>query len=326
MSSLRSLLDVADAGDLPVTTFYGPRNSHQYIYRGGHPGYWEYGSSHNYYWHEISWCAPCSCVCKIQWELWGGGGSGNGACCCKGGFDGMAGQYTKCTICAKNNSNSFDDSGNGHPYSLDGCCWRLYVASHTCRGPSDGGNFDGCKTYISGPIMDNFCACGGCHGHACWYWGGSGGGRAGCKGMQYNCQNSSACHRWQTHCYCATEDCRKCCREMGKDFWGNVGSYAQGDCDDCGNWCMHKNISPMPAGLDSSMGTLHVRRNRQMHTCGREESGWYQAYNGGISASCFGHGPPGSGGFGAHVFGGGCCCGSEGGSGMIKITLFCKGG
>lgn len=181
MSSLRDLLDVATTDGIPVATYYGPQNAHQIWWRGGHC--WYYESSHNYHWAENRWCVPSCCVCKVQFEVWGGGGGGGGSCCCMSGVNGYSGQYNKFTVCAATQGVN----------QLDACCYVMCAGTVTCRHPGNGG-FDGCKSYVVGPGLDNFCACGGCHGYACCF--GSGSSRWGCK-MRMNWQTGQPHCRWQ---------------------------------------------------------------------------------------------------------------------------------
>jgi len=307
MSSLRNLLDTASADSLPVATYYGPQNSAQIWYRGGHC--WEYNSNHNYFWQDFVWCVPNRCVCKVEFEIWGGGGGGSGACCCMQGWNGHSGQYNKCTVCATDRGVT----------QLDGCCYCICVASVTCRYPSNGG-FDGCKSYIVGPGLDNFCACGGCYGNSCCFGSGS---PAGCRFCQ-NWMTGEPWSRWQTDKYCAERACRDKCCLYGKEYWGAVNSYNQFDRCDCGDWCDMKNIVPTAPYQDGKFGTFHTTRRCSMATCGREATMWMEGNNGGLSGDCFRNGPPGMGGFSADVFGGGCCCGSEGAAGLAKITIYCK--
>lgn len=309
MSSLRELLDVADTNSIPVATYYGPQNSHQIWYRGSHC--YEYSDTHNYFWQNLNWCVPCNCVCKVEFEIWGGGGGGAGSCCCMAGsWNGQSGQYNKTTICAATLGSN----------QLDGCCYCICVASITCRTPTNGG-YDGCKSFILGPGLDNFCACGGCHGRSCCF--GSGSSAGGCQ-FRMNWMVGQPWDRWQTQCWCANNACRELCCEYGKEFWGNVGSYSQNDCTDCGNWCNQKMIVPTSPYQDGKFGTFHHLRHHTMATCKRDLTMWLQGNNGGLSSDCFRNGPPGMGGFSSDTYGGGCCCGSEGAAGLAKITIYCK--
>lgn len=308
MSSLRDLLDLATTDALPVTTYYGPQNAHQIWWRGGHC--WQYDNNHNYAWQEFAWCVPCCCICKLQFEVWGGGGGGGGACCCMHGTNGYSGQYNKFTVCAA-------DLGANH---LDGCCYCYCAGSVTCRHPGNGG-FDGCKSFVVGPGLNNFCACGGCHGYACCF--GGGGSRWGCQFRQ-NWQTGQPHCRWQCDKYLEEREWREAECDLGREYWGQIGGYGQMDCSDCGNWCMWKNSYPNAPYQDGKFGTFNVQRLCAMATCGRTATGWSQGNNGGLSSDCFRNGPPGQGGFTASVFGGGCCCSSEGSAGLVKVTWFCK--
>lgn len=310
MSSLRDLLDIADPSVVPVTTYYGPQGSHQIWFRGAHC--WEYNSNHNYNWQELCWCVPACCVCKLEIEIWGGGGGGSGACCCMMGWNGHSGQYNKVTLCAS--------QSNINGTSLDGCKYCFCAASITCRYPSNGG-FDGCKSWVNGPGLDNFCACGGCYGNSCCF--GSSNYAGGCR-TRINWMTGEAWNRWQTNCWSQDRACREYCCEYGKEYWGAQNSYNQMDCADCGNWCMMKNYVPTAPYMDGKFGTLHTTRRCSMATCGREATMWMEGNNGGISGDCWRNGPPGMGGFSADVFGRGCCCGSEGAAGLVKITWHCK--
>jgi len=312
MSSLRDLLDVASTDGIPVATYYGPQNAHQIYWRGGHC--WYYESSHNYNWATYNWCVPSCCVCKVQFEIWGGGGGGGGSCCCMSGVNGYSGQYNKYTVCA-------DQQGVNQ---LDQCCYVLCAGTITCRHPGNGG-FDGCKSYVVGPGLDNFCACGGCHGYSCCFGGGSS--RWGCR-FRMNWQTGQPHCRWQCDKsagqYSESRTNRDAACEFGREYWGNVGSYNQMDCQECGNWCMMKHSSPTSPYLDGKFGTFNHQRHHSMATCGRTETNWLAGNNGGLSSDCFRNGPPGHGGFSSDTFGGGCCCSSEGAAGLVKVTWFCK--
>jgi hypothetical protein len=312
MSSLRDLLDVASTDGIPVATYYGPQNAHQIYWRGGHC--WYYESSHNYNWATYNWCVPSCCVCKVQFEIWGGGGGGGGSCCCMSGVNGYSGQYNKYTVCA-------DQQGVNQ---LDNCCYVMCAGTITCRYPASGG-FDGCKSYVVGPGLDNFCACGGCHGYSCCFGGGSS--RWGCR-FRMNWQTGQPHCRWQCDKsagqYSESRTNRDAACEFGREYWGNVGSYNQMDCQECGNWCMMKHSSPTSPYLDGKFGTFNHQRHHSMATCGRTETNWLAGNNGGLSSDCFRNGPPGHGGFSSDTFGGGCCCSSEGAAGLVKVTWFCK--
>lgn len=308
MSSLRNLLDVASSTLVPVATYYGPQNSHEIYFRGSHC--WVYDNNHDYNRQWFTWCVPPRCICKIQFEIWGGGGGGGGSCCCMTSWPAYSGQYQKCTVCAA-------DRGINQ---LDCCCYDICAGSVTCRHPGNGG-YDGCKSFVVGPGLDNFCACGGCHGYSCCfghaYYGGA------CT-TRLNWMTGEPWSRWQTDKYSCDLNCRACCNVRGKDYWGAVGGYNQSDCQDCGNWCWMKRFAPFAPGQDAKMGTFATVRYPEMADCGRRSTLWLTGNNGGLSGDCFRNGPPGMGAMGSDTYGGGCCCGSEGAAGLVKITLFCK--
>jgi len=308
MSSLRDLLDFADTNAIPTSTYYGPQNAHQIWWRGDNC--WNYSNNHDYAHQQMTWCVPSCCVCKVQFEIWGGGGGGGGACCCMSGVAGHSGQYNKYTLCAATQGVN----------QLDGCCYCLCAGSVTCRHPGNGG-FDGCKSFVVGPGLSNFCACGGCVGYSCCFGGGSS--RWGCQ-FRMNWQTSYSWCRWQTNCWSDEREIRECCCEYGKEYWGSQASYNQMDCQDCGNWYMMKNVSSTAPYQDGKFGTFNIQRHHSMATCGRVETLWLTGNNGGLSSDCFRNGPPGHGGFSADVFGNGCCCSSEGAAGLVKVTWYCK--
>ena len=215
-----------------------------------------------------------------------------------------------CTLCAA-------DMGVS---ALDGCCYDICVASGTCRHPSRGG-YDGCKSYVSGPGLSDFCACGGCHGWNCCHWVDS---YFACRTRKN--EIGPACNRWQTEHYPANDGAAyRSCEQKGKFFWGNLDSYIHYDCNPgCGNWCHKKDYHPVAPMFGARYGIHHVLRRPEMHSCGRRATMWLTGNNGGFSSSCHRNGPPGSGGVSAQVYGGGCCCSSEGAHGLIRVTLFCK--
>jgi hypothetical protein len=139
-----------------------------------------------------------------------------------------------------------------------------------------------------------------------------------------NWQTGEPYNRWQTDKFGSTRACRDYCCEAGREYWGNVGSYNQMDCQECGNWCMMKNSHASAPYQDGKFGTFNNVRHMRMYTCGRDETLWLTGQNGGMSADCFRNGPVGGGGFSSDTFGGGCCCSGEGAAGMVKVTWYCK--
>jgi hypothetical protein len=312
MSSLRDLLDVATTDNLPVATYYGEQQSHSIYYRGqGHCKCYS-DAQYSYGYQEFHWCVPQCCVEKVKFEIWGGGGGGGGGCCCMPGAPSHSGQYHQFTVCAS--TQGVND--------LDNCCYLFCVAPHTCRKPTSDG-FDGCKTYAIGPGLNNFCACGGCYSMSCC--NGAQNGYWGCS-HKYNWQVGEARGRWQTSAPATPDNsraARKICEDNGNYFWGNVQGYSQMDCGDNGNWCMQKPQIPMPAGIDSKMGSFSMMRKSSMAGCGEREAQFMAGNNGGVSNSCAMF-PVGSGVMSGDAFGGGCCCGYSGAPGQIRITWYCK--
>ncbi len=307
MSSLRDLLDVPSTDVVPIQTYMGG-GQHQIYYRGNMC--WQFESSYNYDWQRIRWCVPNQCICRVKFEMWGGGGGGSGTCCCSIAWSGHSGQYSACTVCAAVQSVS----------QLDGCCYDICVANGTCRYPS-GGGFDGCKSYITGPGLSDFCACGGCHGHQCCHWMDS---YFSCR-TKKSCTGPSCCRTQSEHYTLNSSDCMEECEKYGKWYWNGLTPYIHYDCNPgCGNYCMKKDYHPYPAMYGARYGVYNAMRKHTMATCGRTETLWLTGNNGGLSGDCWRNGVPGGGGVSAQVFGGGCCCSSEGAHGLVRITLFCK--
>ena len=99
-----------------------------------------------------NWCMPCGTT-RATFEIWGGGGAGAGACCCMMGIPGTTGAYSVKTL-------SYPAVQGGYTYSM---C----VAPPTFQTGSTSRGRRGCKTYITGPGLSNFCAEGGYGGCTC---------------------------------------------------------------------------------------------------------------------------------------------------------------
>jgi hypothetical protein len=123
--------------------------------------------NHQTHYSAIRWKAPVN-TSFIKFEIWGQGGSGGGSCCCMWGGPGGGGAYAFKIICAK----EYGD--------LSGCPYELCIATGSCCRP-EGNQFgqQGCKSYIVGHGLCNFCAEGG-HGGitkcalnngCCFCWG-----------------------------------------------------------------------------------------------------------------------------------------------------------
>lgn len=123
--------------------------------------------NHQPYYSSMKWKAPQG-TRFIKFEIWGAGGSGGGSCCCMFGGPGGSGAYAFRMLCA----NDYGD--------LSGCAYEICLATGGCCLPH-GNHFGqhGCKSYIVGHGLCNFCAEGGMGGmthcalsHGCCFcWG-----------------------------------------------------------------------------------------------------------------------------------------------------------
>jgi len=119
-------------------------------------------------------------VSVITFELWSGGGGGPGMTCC--------------------NCCSFAHGGNGGNYATKtisvcpnwtyticaGGSWRC-EQSHTCTASM------GCKSYVNGCNLSNFCVVGGCGGHMC---NGDAWGSSNMQHYSTGCANCNICGFW----------------------------------------------------------------------------------------------------------------------------------
>ena len=119
------------------------------------------GSLGNNCWNACQyWRAPQGTK-YIKFEVWGGGGSGAGVNCCGFGYPGGSGAYAWKELCCR----EYGD--------LSGCPYEMNVSVSSCIGPRVQYGFHGCKTYVRGYGLDNFCANGGgsgwnqCNGVVC---------------------------------------------------------------------------------------------------------------------------------------------------------------
>jgi len=99
------------------------------------------------------WCVPAN-ITKVTFEIWSGGGGGPGMTCCNCcsfAFGGHGGSYAIKTI----------DVQPGWSYTVcAGGSWRCNK-SHTCSAGM------GCRSYVNGCNLSNFCVMGGCGGYMC---------------------------------------------------------------------------------------------------------------------------------------------------------------
>ena len=99
------------------------------------------------------WCVPAN-VYKVTFEIWSGGGGGPGHTCCNNcsfSIGGAGGNYALKTI----------DTNPGCQYTVcAGGSWPC-GKSHGCVAGM------GCRSYVNGYNLSNFCATGGCPGWMC---------------------------------------------------------------------------------------------------------------------------------------------------------------
>ena len=99
------------------------------------------------------WCVPTGVTC-VTFEIWsgGGGGAGHTCCnCCSFSIGGAGGNYAVRTI----------STSPGCAYTVcAGGSWPC-SKSHTCSAGM------GCRSYVNGYNLSNFCATGGCSGWMC---------------------------------------------------------------------------------------------------------------------------------------------------------------
>ena len=128
----------------------------------------------------------------IKFEIWGGGGGGPGTCCCMWGTPGGSGAYAFKCICT-----GFDLGGQ--PY-------EICVASASCCTPVQWGS-RGCKSFVVGCGLNNFCAEGG--------WGGA--------SFCANCMDRSSTFEM----YCICDYCHSCNESQAMPYGGHM-------CEACG--------------------------------------------------------------------------------------------
>jgi hypothetical protein len=99
------------------------------------------------------WTVPNN-VSSVQFEIWSGGGGGAGMTCCNCcsyAFGGAGGNYATRTV----------STAPGCTYTIcAGGSWRC-SKSHTCDASM------GCKSFVTGFGLSNFCTVGGCGGNMC---------------------------------------------------------------------------------------------------------------------------------------------------------------
>jgi hypothetical protein len=317
MSDLRKLLNTENQSELQKrtcgfqSTQWGSGWGNVLLdgFTNYYPGYcWTDNCDNSY----RQWC-PGFCVIPgvttVQFEIWGGGGSGAGACCCQQGSPGGSGAYAMKTLCAS-------DLGVD---TLGGMCYLLFIAPPTCCSACCVG-LQGCKSYITGCGLSNFCADGGMPGRTCCYifhdahganltgtWGPGGTGKsawnsAGCYTLD---PVSGTCYACDCACY------------YGADF-GVAGrpGWFRVDCI-CGNNCFVRTGLAQPGGFRDKCVRYVIHRNEGNACLNQRNSCVMGEWSGGVQC---GNGMRGQGAPSATSCAGGCCYGWRGSAGLIRIT------
>lgn len=290
MPSLRTLLDVPDFDSLGLDTGTSPAWQRQLVeslYFTNYCGATTYDNSTDYSMDCIcQFCVPSSANI-ITFELWGGGGGGAGSRCCAWGPPGGAGAHAQFVA---------DNSGGDYTG-----CYRICLASATCCVDSDNGT-NGCCTTLDG---EGICMC-------------VQGGRPGCSICQFfNCFPNNGCgvleHPNSNDCAC---------------FYGPAGTtgvpgkhgFLQTDVCCPSDFCYYKVGIPIPGGFGRQEVAYQMVRaycNTGSLNTNCRATGWVVAGSAGYGHIYAGIG---TGGETARVCGGGCCCGSPGGPGLVKVS------
>jgi hypothetical protein len=238
------------------------------------------------------WCLP-SGVTFVEMSMWGGGGggAGSGSCGCNFGWPGGSGAYIK---------KSFSDS---EVAAAAGTCYCMCVSPASCCSPSETCGYRGCRSYIVGSGLTNFCAEGGMPGCTRYCMSGCGGNWTGvCP------------HPNSTDCACYYE-----CAEAGISGVPGRHGYIYTNTHSSGNWCYYQTWFAGPPN-EGHNDTVY----KAVRFCGNVEASHDRCKVPGLMNTGFRGGEDnisvGVGGNSTRVCGDGCCCGWPGGPGMIRIN------
>ena len=275
-----------------------------------------------YYQWRYWFCAPPGTT-NITFEIWGGGGSGARACCCQYGNPGGSGAYAIKTLCAQCNP------ATGLPFeggTFGGMCYELFVAPPTCEGQCCKGSV-GCKSYVTGCGLTNFCADGGMPGHTCCYafrcgrccdndtgnYSARGAQETNCLNEYRPCYPMACSGMYSFHPCEATYTC-DCSCYYGAD-WGVPGKLGWFRSDCCDNTCFTKIGVASPGGMFTRCTRYTVMRNmgnacyHEHQACQHgEDIGW-----------CLQGQAIGRGGHSGTACGGPSCNGQCGTGGLIRV-------
>jgi hypothetical protein len=147
------------------------------------------------------WTVPAK-TSRVTFEIWsgGGGGAGHTCCnCCSFSVGGAGGNYAIKTIATAPGCQYTICAGGSWP------CWK----SHTC------GAGMGCRSYVNGHNLSNFCVTGGCGGWMCngdaWGRREMGSGCANCNicssfGADFGISGSTGMKMGHMGCHCSGAD------------------------------------------------------------------------------------------------------------------------
>lgn len=289
--SLRTLLDRGSTTSLtsgPQPAFLeGDYESMSFINRCTEAHNTDYGKG-----CFCPWCLP-SGVTFVEMEVWGGGGggAGSGSCGCVFGWPGGSGAYAK---------RLFTDS---EVSTAAGTCYCMCTAPSSCCSPTMECGYKGCRSYIVGSGLSNFCADGGEPGCAQFCMSGCGGNWTGM--CPHPCMPNCACYY-------------DCADAQVTGVPGRHG-YLYVNTHNSGNWCAYQSIIPGPP-QDGHNDTVYAA----VRFCGNTEPSHDRCKVGGLFNTGFRGGESnhhiGRGANSTRVCGDGCCCGWGGGPGMIRIS------
>ena len=292
-------------------TSWGPYKPDGFtMFWGGHC--WNENCNANY----NRWCSAFCAMpgtSEITFEIWGGGGSGGGACCCQQGSPGGAGAYARKTI------RGCDFPGG----TLGGFCYLVYPGPPTCCSQCCTG-IRGCKSYITGCGLDNFCADGGLPGKTCCYvyYSGADSPTYGplCSAHELRTAATNTSVGGGPGCYIFPPDgydwCDCACGYGGDYHVGGKLGWFRVNCA-CGDTCWVTLGIAQPGGVRDQCTRYVVARNWG-NACINE----YVACTWGeMTGDVCGRGMWGQGAPSATSCGGPCCYGYRGSRGLVKITF-----
>lgn len=289
--SLRTLLDVGSSDSLrsgPQPAYLeGDYESMTFVNRCSQSYNTDYGKG-----CFCPWCLPSGAT-YASFEAWGGGGGGAGSdgCGCVFGWPGGSGAYVKKTF------------SSTEVAAADGTCYCMCIGPASCCSPTMSCGYKGCRSYIVGSGLSGFCADGGEPGCARYCMSGCGGNWTGmCP------------HPCFTNCACFYD-----CTEAGVTGVPGRHGLLYVNSHNSGNWCGYQQIMVAPP-MDGHGDVVY----KAVRFCGNTEASHDRCKANGYAQNGMLGGDGiiavGLGGNSTRVCGDGCCCGWNGGPGMIRIN------